>query len=64
MMDKKRTVCIKVKFEEEFFFDVPEDWDEEEEIEILIETLSDRSNRTWDDADFMVTEVNLEDGRS
>ena len=55
----KRTVCIKVEFEQEFFFDVPEDWDEDQEIEDLVETLSDRSNNYWWDADFVVSEVNI-----
>lgn len=58
-----RYVTVKVKFETSFTYEVEDDmYDTEEEmdeglIDDTIETLSDRSNRYWNDAEFELIEL-------
>ena len=58
-----RYIQIKVKFETSFTYEIEDgeytDEDDMDEmlIEDTIETLADRSNRYWNDADFDVIEL-------
>lgn len=53
---------VKVSFETNFDYDFETQddidyWDDQETIDRIIETLSDRTNNYWNDADFEIFEV-------